>query len=301
LRLALGRQGGRSAAAAVVAFLGVFGVFGFLSTPRLDAYTAQSVTEFVSSFMRLLAWPFPDVPALGMLTLVPPALLIRRLVREATPPGHAWFVLSLSITNLVQDAAIAFVRGGVRSDYPQYADGLWLGHVAGFAALVEALRPASNEPSRWRARVCLLWAVWLGASLFADAAFRGTPALQAIHRAVGLREPRFADAVRTGDLAEFEVESRLTTQMLRRRDHTFLDHPTGRFAIPELAFPDFARHREQLLAWFPASLVGARPSWPTRALALLASFGPLLVTFGLVLGLAGGRREPRDSATRADL
>jgi hypothetical protein len=211
-------------------------------------------------------------------------------VREKAPPGHAWFVLALCATALLQAAAIAYARGGLRSDYPQYADGLWLGHVAGFAALVEALRPPPNQAPRWRSSVLLAWAAWLGISLAADAGLRGVPAVQAVGKAVALREPRFAEALRTGSFGEFEAEVGAVDRMLAVGDTSFFDHPVGRFAIPGRVYPDLVRAREQLLPWFPAALAGAAPSWPSRALGALTRLGPLVAAVGLLLGAAAWRR-----------
>jgi hypothetical protein len=293
LRSALVPSGDTRRALAVVSYLVAFGIFAFVSTPHSSTYFARNGAEFFHVLMRLLAWPFPDRPVLGVLTLVPPALLAHRLVRERTPPGPAWFVLAVSTYALVQAAAIAFSRGAVHSDYPQHADGLWLGQVAGFAALVAALPPSRPTVSRWRSRVCVFWGLWLGVGLVSDAALRGAPMLQSVRVAVGLREPRFGEALRTGQLSDFERESRLTTDGVRRGEYGFFSHPAGRFVVPDVAFADLTRRREQLLAWLPASLAGAPPSRVTRALSRLTELGPALVAAGLAVGLAGWWRERR--------
>ncbi len=277
---------------ATAAWLAALAAYVFVSTQFVHSFGARSTAEFARSLVRILAWPFPDVPALALLPLVPPALLALRLVREKTPPGHAWFVLALCATALLQATAIAYARGGLRSEYPQYVDGLWLGQVAGFAALVEALRPLPNQAPRWRSSVLLLWAAWLGTSLIADASLRGVPTVQAVARAVALREPRFAEALRTGRFGEFEAEVGAVREMLVASDTRFFDHPAGRFAIPPAVYPELVDARERLLPWFPASLAGAPPSWTSRGLRALSRLGPLVSAVGLLLAAAAWRRDP---------
>jgi len=299
LRLAVGGRREKGLTATVF-YLAAFVLLLGVTTPVVVLYPARTVAEFVSSFARMLAWPFPDGLALAVLALLPPALLGGRLVREKALPGPAWFVLALSTTAVVQSAAAALARGGVRSEYPQYVDGIWLGHVAGFVALVEALRPPADRVSRWRSRACLVWAFWLGAGLLADVASRGVPAVQAVRTAVSVREPRFAMAVRTGDLAEFEAEARTVNEMLIAREFDFFNHPVGRFAIPGHVYPEFARARDRLLAWFPAALTGARPSWPSRAFATLSALGPWLAVLGVGLGVVSFRRHGRGGTRAAE-
>jgi hypothetical protein len=243
--------------------------------------------------MRLAAWPFPDTPALGLLALALPLLLLRRLIRDPEMPGSSWFVFALSVTSWLQNAAIAFGRArSGQIDFPQYIDGLWLGHLVGFLVLVEALRPPPGESSRWQARACALWAAWLVAGLVTDASVRGGPSVESIRQAVAMRQPLFAKALQSGELNVFAAETQKVNQMLTDKTYNFFDHPVGRFALPGRFYLRLAdrKDRENLLRFLPAALVGAEPSQLSRWLNALAGLAPILLGLGLLL-LALSLRE----------
>lgn len=145
-------------------------VLSVLAHPKstvLAHLQAESISEFVSVLVRLAAWPFPEVPLLGLIAVTPILLLLRRLVKDPEAPETAWFVFALSLTFWIQTAAIAFARAKSGNTFPQYIDGLWLGHIVGFVALAEALRPRPGESPVFPRKACAL--------LVSDAALRARP------------------------------------------------------------------------------------------------------------------------------
>lgn len=294
LKYARSRTDGSKAVGAMAA-LATFAAFIFWTTPRDSRLSARSLGEFADVLGRLLAWPFPGVPLFAILTILPPALLLRRIFRENDFRGTSWFLLAASASSLIQSAAIALVRArsGLAS-FPQYTDGLWLGQVVGFVALAEALRPRPGENGpRW-SRSCAIWAFWLMAALFSDATFRGGPIVARVREAAAAREPLFARALQTGDLQVFAAETYHVHQMLIKENFAFFDDPSGRFAIPARFFARISSRRETFLPSFPAALVGAPPSRLSAAFLGLTRLAPLFVSLGLLVlaSCLAGLRPP---------
>ncbi|MEO8499801.1 MAG: hypothetical protein ABI565_02715 [Vicinamibacteria bacterium] len=279
LRAILGQD--RMKAGLTAAFLFIFAAFVFWTAPGQIwlKLSARSLPEFASVLVRLLAWPFPDLPALAILAPIPTFLLLARVVRGRETREWSWFLLALGVHGLVQEAAIAYARALSGGGFPQYRDGLWLRLAAGFVILAEALRPERPAEARRMVRICALWALGLGAALIADAAFRGAPQLERFKDAAAVRQPAFAQALQNGDLSEFEAEYRT---ILGEGSLEFFDHPSRRFAIPELYIGKLKEERRRLLPWLPAALVGATPSRLTQALTGVASLGPVFLILGLI-------------------
>lgn len=285
LRIAL-KRGERSRNLAAASALGIFVLFTFATTPRTTYLQARSFSEFAPVFVRLVSWPAPDFPILGALALVPPVLLLRRLVREPFMPGSSWFVFALALTAWIQNGAIAFARArSGQTAFPQYLDGLWLGHLISLLALAEVLRPKAGKSAILQARACAVWGLCLFTGLVADASLRGLPLVERVREVVARRQPAFADAMARGDLSAFEGETQEVDQMMRKGEYQFFDDPTGRFAIPAPVYSRLAddNTRRSLVPFLPAILVSAEPSWISRAMRLVSRSAPLTAGIGLVL------------------
>ncbi len=291
LRIAL-RRGVLSANLAVASLLGVFGFFAFATSAGMAHLQAEGLWEFLSVFAKLAAWPFPESPVLGLIALAPPLLLLHRVIRDAEAANSAWFVLALSATGWLQMAAIAFARAKSAETYPQYVDGLWFGHVVSLVALGEALRPKAGETARLQTRACTLWGFWLMSTLLSDAALRGVPNVEAVRRAVALRQPDFAQALEKGGSATFAAEVRHVYQMMVAKDFSFLDHPAGRFAIPGRVYSQVMNDREKLKGLLPARLVGAPLSATSSVLQGTTRLAPLVIVLGLILLIAALSWKP---------
>jgi len=292
------RRGPIRKAVAVAFVLCAFSVFAILTTPSPStSYRARDIAEFARVFMQLAAWPFPEVPILGLLALVPPFLLLHRLVTDREAPESSWFAFALCVTSWAQQAAIALMRGSFGSiTFPQYVDGLWLTHLSGGLALVEALRPRPGKPPGSEEKVLRLWTVWLVALISADVALRGAPGLESVRRAVEIRQPAFAAALQTGHLEAFGAEAQQVIQMELDKDYSFFDHPVGRFAVPGVVYLRLRNEPEKFLEILPASLVGAPPSLVSRAMRVLTRLSPLFFFLGLMLMVQtfGFRLEGKD-------
>lgn len=270
------RRGNASAALFLLIFAGAV----FWTTPRTVwmMIGARSAAEFVWTLLKLWAWPFPEAPLLGLLSGVPGFLLLRRLVRDRELRDSGWFVLALSVSSLVQDAAIAYARAQSGTSFPQYRDGLWLRNVVGFLALTEALRPSPGDaPGRPPARGAVAWALGVAALMLIDAGVRGAPEIAAIRTAAVERQPRLARSLATGDFRELDAE---IAAILSSGSLRFFDHPSGRFAVPPRVIADLKEKRETVLPRFPAALTGADPATLSKGLRALASLGLLFVLWG---------------------
>lgn len=286
--------------ASVAAFLFILAGAIFWMTPRTARVLlgARDIPEFGTALLKLWAWPFPEAPLAGIVSVVPFLLLLWRVLRDRDRTEARWFVLALSCSALIQDAVIAYARAQSGTSFPQYRDGLWFRTVVGFLALTEALRPsaAAAPANPHPPRGAFVWAVGVAAIMLIDAGVRGAPELSAVRSAAPERQARLARALATGEFGAFDrdIESIRASGSLR-----FFDDPSGRFAVPPPALSDLREKRLILLPRLPAALAGAEPSMVSRGLRGLASLGVVCALAGALL-LAGcarsAFRESLDSA-----
>lgn len=268
----------------VIAALGVLAVFMFVTAPPDPGRGIPSFAALAATVAQILSWPFPDIPMLAVPALIPSLLLLRRIARASEPGRPSWFLLAASVYSLCVVCAGAFRSGGVAAPAPGLGvDGLWLAQLVGFATISEALRPSGSESPSLRNRACLAWAVWLGAALLSDASLRGGPMLERARLGAAMREPVFARAVRSGDLAGFQSEALLIERRASGGDASFRLHPTARFAIPSPFLTVIAERRDPVMARLPAALVGAPPSPLHRAFEGVRDSHPLITAIGVAL------------------
>jgi hypothetical protein len=262
----------------------LFAGFCFWSAPSNRDLAAQGLGEFVTMFLRLGGWPFPETPFLVVSTLAPFLLLLRRLMMGDAPSPHSWFLLGLGAASIVQQAAIAFARArSIPASFGQYTDGLWFGHIVGFVVLVEALRSQDGASRSQIKRLEMGWAAALLLVLAMDVGLRQAPALASIRAAVASREPLFATALQTGRFEAFQAEGIEINRLLVARDLGFFDKPAGRFAVPAFLLSKLEKGREAFLPRMPAVLVAAEPSLISRALRFFTTLAPLVALAGLAM------------------
>jgi len=288
-RLVAGRAASWTVAPAA-GLLGLALVF-FAATPRMPGLGARGPAEFMDTFVRVLAWPFPDAWGLGLFILLPPILLFARL-RDLPEESPSWFLLSLSIGSILQAAAIAFGRArSLPRSFAQYTDGLWMTLIIAGLVLVTALRPRQGERRRRPSGLEGLVGAFVLLLIAIGAVVRGIPETADAARAARLREPLLATALETGDFRVFSAETLAIVKEQSAGVFDFFDHPSGRFAIPRsiqvILVPGFTRYRAAL----PASLARVPPSRVVRASRGLALAGPGVLLVGLLLMFAVVRRS----------
>lgn len=113
-----------------------------------------------------------------------------------------------------------------------------------------------------------------------------------MRRAVALREPDFAAALLSGGAPAFETEVRHVFLMMVVDDYSFLDHPSGRFALPGRVYVQVMNDREKLKGLLPARLVGAPPAAGSSVLRATTKLASVLVLLGLIFLVWGRHSKP---------
>jgi hypothetical protein len=289
------RAGDRARSWAAACCVSILGFVIFWTSPRLEGLGARRLEDAWRIFTQLASWPLAESSLLAVASLLPPALLLRRLM---TRPARdwSWFVFALSLLGLVQNAAIAFARAYVTGQigFAQYEDNLWFANVVGLLAVFEAFRLDDGSLSPLSRRICGIWALALGTIVVADAWTRGVPTLAGLRESAASREPVLARALATGDFARIGEESRAVTAMLDHGDYRFFVSPAGRFVVPARYLEELAGNRARFQSFMPARLTGAPRSLFSRVLDFLGAIGPLFIIMGIGVVVAAVRLDDRN-------
>ena len=168
---------------------------------------AHSVGQFASTFVHNLAWPFVENPVLGLVLLVPLAVLAGLYWRrDFACPRAAEFLLGLALWSVLQSAALAFGRANYGDGLPasRYMDALNLFVIASLMALVllQPQWPRGRLPQilSWLLPLVFAAAVFLGlaktSQIVADQLLLPTRSMNLV------AEERVATFLATGDQGE---------------------------------------------------------------------------------------------------
>ena len=129
-----------------VILLSILFVLGVLGTPSIAGHSALRAAnphQFLSSFLKALAWP-TGAWLLAIIRNLPLIILIGTISFKKFPPNNPiWFIFSLGIWLVGQAAGIAFGRSGdVLSS--RYLDLYALGLLANFAAVIVIIDSAKK-------------------------------------------------------------------------------------------------------------------------------------------------------------
>jgi hypothetical protein len=139
--------------------------------PEHAALRARSLAEFLSTFLRLLAWPYSDQPWVGLLLNLPLGLLagLRLAGRRPAPEGESfgwlaagWGVATLAVTAWSRGGSAEFFTG-IPSRYVDIIALLPLLNAWGLLVLVRESGP--RERLLGGAWLIFLVAGWLGVAL----------------------------------------------------------------------------------------------------------------------------------------
>jgi hypothetical protein len=200
----ISRRGWRSAVFFVLSALTVaaFGWFTRHETPHTPDLYAQDFATWRSAFAAYGAWPLmPNLLGFVLLWLPSIWLLIRTIRRREVPPFVS-FVLALGFWVLLQAAALAWSRAGLRGLVSaRYTEVLALAFVANAAAGVLLLPSAkSTIRSRVIAYGCL--SIWIAGIGFAEC-WRShelyRPYLEVFRNQTIEHEQRLGSFMRTGN------------------------------------------------------------------------------------------------------
>jgi hypothetical protein len=129
--------------------------------PGHAALAAGSAAQFVTAFLRNLAWPWIDEPAIAVLLWLPwLGLAVRVAARRSRRTEHAAFLGAVGAWVIVQAAALAYGRGaGGEPPASRYMDLLSLGCFANALALLPLA--SGRAPGRKRIAAWAAVAAWL--------------------------------------------------------------------------------------------------------------------------------------------
>jgi len=130
--------------------------------PGHEPLKAQNISEFLSFFFKLAAWP-TELPVAGFLLHLP-VLAIGVFVLVRRPPRHdpAWFLATMGAWSTLAMAALAYGRANSGLD-SRYTDGLALGLLISLASALYLGGLAQSARIQWTVRIATALGVAIAA------------------------------------------------------------------------------------------------------------------------------------------